>query len=77
MRRFQSLVGHKLSGGHFESDISNIDICVNIYIVSKQVRRYRYFDIYILSPNKNKNKEKHQTIVNKKIQKKKVAVKII
>ena len=33
------------SGGHIESDISNIDIFVNIDIVSKQMRKYQYFDI--------------------------------
>ena len=33
------------SGGHNESDISNINIFVNIDIVSKQMRKYRYFDV--------------------------------
>ena len=33
------------SGGDIESDISNIDIFVNVDIVSKQMRKYRYFDI--------------------------------
>ena len=33
------------NGGHIESDISNIHSFVNIDIVSKQMREYRYFDI--------------------------------
>ena len=31
------------SGGHIENDISNMDIFVNVGIVSKQMRKYRYF----------------------------------
>ena len=31
--------------GHIESDISNNDFFVNIEIISKQMRKYRYFDI--------------------------------
>ena len=43
------------SGGYIESDISNnIDIFVNIDILSKQIRKYRYFDIV----KKNKNNKK-------------------
>ena len=37
--------GTSTSGGHIESDISNIDAFVNIDIVSKQKRKYRYLDI--------------------------------
>ena len=46
------------SGGHIESDISNTDIFVNIYIVSKQMRKYRYFDIE--KKKKNTHKKTHK-----------------
>ena len=50
-----------ISGGHIESDISNINIFVNIEIVSKQMSKYRYFR-YLKKKRKKvqKNKQKQQ-----------------
>ena len=54
------------SGGHIVSDISNIDIFVNIDSVSKQLKKYRYFNICILSPKKNRIKNTPKNIQNTK-----------
>ena len=51
---------HSVSGGHIESDISNINNFVNIDIISKQVRNYRYFNIFIWSQKKTHT---HKTLV--------------
>ena len=51
-------VNNKTSGGHIESDISNIDIFVNIDIVSKKMRKYRYFDISYDRPKTKQERHK-------------------
>ena len=48
------------SGGHIENDISNIDIFVNIDIVSKQKRKYRYYDIKKKQKKKTNKKNKNK-----------------
>ena len=64
------LIFMPISGGHIESDISNIYIFVNIDIVSKQIRKYRYFDIK--KPRKKqqktptKNKQTKNTLKTQK-----------
>ena len=52
-------------GGHIESDILNIDILVNIDIVSNQVRKYRY-SILRKEQKHNKTHKKHIKNTNKK-----------
>ena len=49
-----------ISGGHIESDISNIDIFVNIDIVSKQMSKYRYFRYLKKNEKKCKKKQKQK-----------------
>ena len=55
-----------ISGGHIESDISNIYIFVNIDIVSKQIRKYRYFDIKKPRKNSKKTQKNKKHIKNTK-----------
>ena len=59
-----------ISGGHIESDISNINIFVNIEIVSKQMSKYRYFRYFKKNEKKCKKKNKNKkTAKNKKTNK--------
>ena len=63
------LIFMPISGGHIESDISNIDIFVNIDIVSKQMSKYRYFRYLKKNEKKCKKNKNKKTAKNKKTNK--------